>query len=454
MFLSSINKKHLLPSALAVAVLLTVSGCNETEQTTQASSLPVDVFTVHTMEVPIVSNLTGRVSATRRAEVRPQVSGIIQKRLFVEGSSVREGQQLYQIDPSLYEASVNSAKANVKSAQANQHATKLRADRYRQLLAQKAVSKQDYDDAQAAYLQADAAVKAAEASLATANINLAYTKVYAPISGRISKSNFTEGALVNAQQTSPLTTIQQLDPLYVDLGQTVEDHLALRQAISEGSVKTSDGKATVDIYFSDGKQYKHQGKLEFSDVTVDTTTGMVNVRAIVPNPENTLLPGMFLRGAIHEGMLPNAVVVNQSSVIREAGGLSYVYVIDEHNTAQRTIIKLGTEYQGYYVVATGLKLGDRVISSNLQKIRTGAPVIDSKMLEQGGPQGPQGAAPAAPAASAADDADSGDAFSVDVTTDTNANADTASADTATNAPDNANAEDTASDSTPAEPEAN
>lgn len=409
MFLSSINKKHLLPSALAVALLL--SGCGEAEQTTQATSLPVDVFTVHTMEVPIVSNLTGRVSATRRAEVRPQVSGIIQKRLFEEGSSVTEGQQLYQIDPSLYEASVNSAMAQLKSAEANLYATKLRADRYRQLLSQKAVSKQDYDDAQAAYLQADAAVKAAEASLETANINLAYTKVYAPISGRISKSNFTEGALVNAQQTSPLTTIQQLDPLYVDLGQTVEDHLALRQAIAEGSVKTNDGKAPVDIYFSDGTKYRHQGQLEFADVTVDETTGMVNVRALVPNPEKTLLPGMFLRGAIHEGMLPDAVVVNQSSVIREAGGLSYVYIIDEHNLAQRTIVKLGTEYQGFYVVATGLKPGDRVISSNLQKIRSGTPVQEIKK-EQAGAAGEAGAA-STDAGAGSDAAAAGDAAPAD-----------------------------------------
>ena len=390
MFLSSINKKHLLPSALAVALLL--SGCGEAEQTTQATSLPVDVFTVHTMEVPIVSNLTGRVSATRRAEVRPQVSGIIQKRLFEEGSSVTEGQQLYQIDPSLYEASVNSAMAQLKSAEANLYATKLRADRYRQLLSQKAVSKQDYDDE-------------------TANINLAYTKVYAPISGRISKSNFTEGALVNAQQTSPLTTIQQLDPLYVDLGQTVEDHLALRQAIAEGSVKTNDGKAPVDIYFSDGTKYRHQGQLEFADVTVDETTGMVNVRALVPNPEKTLLPGMFLRGAIHEGMLPDAVVVNQSSVIREAGGLSYVYIIDDHNLAQRTIVKLGTEYQGFYVVATGLKPGDRVISSNLQKIRSGTPVQEIKK-EQAGAAGEAGAA-STDAGAGSDAAAAGDAAPAD-----------------------------------------
>ncbi len=380
MFLSHIHHKHVLPSvalsALAAAVLL--SGCGQEDQTQQAHATPVDVAVVQTMEVPIVSHLTGRVSSTRVAEVRPQVSGIIQQRLFVEGSTVKQGEQLYQIDPALYQAQVSSAEANLKSAQANLYATKLRADRYRQLLSNKAVSKQDYDDAQAAYLQADAAVKAAEATLETANINLAYTKVYAPISGRISKSNVTEGALVNASQAEPLTTIQQLDPMYVDLGQTVEDHLALRQAIATGNFKTNGGKAPVDVYFSNGQKYQHQGLLEFSDVTVDETTGMVSLRAIVPNPEQTLLPGMFLRGDLHEGVIPNALVVHQSSVIREAGGLSYVYTIDENNLAQRTIIEIGTEYGEYYVVTKGLKVGDRVVSSNLQKIRSGAQVTEVK----------------------------------------------------------------------------
>ena len=380
MFLSHIHHMHVLPSvalsALAAAVLL--SGCGQEDQTQQAHATPVDVAVVQTMEVPIVSHLTGRVSSTRVAEVRPQVSGIIQQRLFVEGSTVKQGEQLYQIDPALYQAQVSSAEANLKSAQANLYATKLRADRYRQLLSNKAVSKQDYDDAQAAYLQADAAVKAAEATLETANINLAYTKVYAPISGRISKSNVTEGALVNASQAEPLTTIQQLDPMYVDLGQTVEDHLALRQAIATGNFKTNGGKAPVDVYFSNGQKYQHQGLLEFSDVTVDETTGMVSLRAIVPNPEQTLLPGMFLRGDLHEGVIPNALVVHQSSVIREAGGLSYVYTIDENNLAQRTIIEIGTEYGEYYVVTKGLKVGDRVVSSNLQKIRSGAQVTEVK----------------------------------------------------------------------------
>lgn len=387
MFLSSFNKKHLVPSALAVAILL--SGCDQPQQTQQGGALPVDVFTVTQMEVPIVSQLTGRVSSTRVAEVRPQVSGIIQKRLFVEGSTVEQGQQLYQIDPSLYEAQVNSALAQVNSAKASLYATQLKADRYRQLLAQKAVSKQDYDDANAAYLQAKAAVEAAEAALDTANINLAYTKVYAPISGRISKSNFTEGALVNAQQADPLTTIQQLDPMYVDLGQTVEAHLALRQAIATGNFKTTDGKAPVDIYFSNNAKYKYQGQLEFSDVTVDESTGMVSLRAIVPNPDLQLLPGMFLRGALHEGTLPAATVVAQSALIREAGGLSYVYVIDDNSMAQRRIVKIGTEYDGYFVVTEGLQPGEKVITSNLQKIRSGAPVQETQpqTAEQQGAQG-------------------------------------------------------------------
>ena len=390
MFLSKVNKKHLLPSALALAIMLT--GCGEAQKAGGPQSLPVDVFVVKTMEVPVVSNLTGRVSATRRAEVRPQVSGIIQKRLFVEGSTVNQGDQLYQIDPAIYEAQVNSAQANLKSAQASLYTVKLKADRYRQLLQQKAVSKQDYDDAQAAYLQADAAVKAAEAAVETANINLAYTKVYAPISGRISKSNFTEGALVNAQQTNPLTIIQQLDPMYVDLGQTVEDHMALRQAMASGVFKNADGKAPVDIYFSNGTKYAHQGQLEFSDVTVDETTGMVNLRAIVPNPDRQLLPGMFLRGDLHEGTLPNAVVVRQDAVIREAGGLSYVYIIDDKGLAQRSIVKIGTEYEGYFVITSGLKVGDRVISSNLQKIRSGAPVSEVKAEQK--PAEGEAAAPA------------------------------------------------------------
>lgn len=389
MLLYSFNKKHLIPCALAAAIAL--AGCEQPQQAGQQGALPVDAFTVISIDVPIVSNLTGRVSSTRIAEVRPQVSGIIHERLFVEGSTVEKGQQLYQIDPAVYEAQVSSAEAQVKSAEASLYASRLKYERYRQLLEKKAVSKQEYDDAHAVYLQAQAALEAAKASLETANINLAYTKVYAPISGRISKSNVTEGALVNAQQSTPMTTIQQLDPMYVDLGQTVEAHLELRQAMDSGQFKTADGKAPVDFYFSNNTKYEHQGQLEFSDVTVDESTGMVNLRAIVPNPDMKLLPGMFLRGDLHEGVVPDAVVVEQKAVIREAGGLSYVFVIDENNVAQRRIIKIGTEYENYYVVSSGLKQGDKVISSNLQKLRSGTPVsiIDHSAEQAAAPQAAQ-----------------------------------------------------------------
>ena len=250
MFLKKQHKWSLTACAVVTALALTAAGCGEQAVTQQAQALPVDVFTVTTADVPVVSRLTGRATPTRRAEVRPQVSGVIQARLFTEGSNVQAGEQLYQIDPAVYQAQYDSAKANLSSAQASLHTAQLRAERYRKLLATNAVSKQDYDDAQATYLQAVANVEAAGAAVQTADINLAYTKVYAPISGRISRSNVTEGALVSAQQAEPMTTIQQLDPMYVDLGQTVEAHLQLREAIASGQFKITEGKAPVDIYFS------------------------------------------------------------------------------------------------------------------------------------------------------------------------------------------------------------
>ena len=229
----------------------------------------------------------------------------------------------------------------------------------------------DYDDAQATYLQAVANVEAAGAAVQTADINLAYTKVYAPISGRISRSNVTEGALVSAQQAEPMTTIQQLDPMYVDLGQTVEAHLQLREAIASGQFKITEGKAPVDIYFSNGDKYPIQGQLEFSEVSVDETTGMVNLRAIVPNPDGVILPGMFLRGDLTEGVLPDAVILQQDAVIREAIGTTYVYVVDGENKAARKDITVGPNYDRYFVILDGLKPGDKVITSNIQKLRTG-----------------------------------------------------------------------------------
>ncbi len=371
MFLKKQHKWSLTACAVVTALALTAAGCGEQAVTQQAQALPVDVFTVTTADVPVVSRLTGRATPTRRAEVRPQVSGVIQARLFTEGSNVQAGEQLYQIDPAVYQAQYDSAKANLSSAQASLHTAQLRAERYRKLLATNAVSKQDYDDAQATYLQAVANVEAAGAAVQTADINLAYTKVYAPISGRISRSNVTEGALVSAQQAEPMTTIQQLDPMYVDLGQTVEAHLQLREAIASGQFKITEGKAPVDIYFSNGDKYPIQGQLEFSEVSVDETTGMVNLRAIVPNPDGVILPGMFLRGDLTEGVLPDAVILQQDAVIREAIGTTYVYVVDSENKAARKDITVGPNYDRYFVILDGLKPGDKVITSNIQKLRTG-----------------------------------------------------------------------------------
>ena len=376
MFLSKVKHKNLIPGAIALSVFI-LSGC-EKEAATQAASaaVPVDVAVVTTMDVPVTSRLTGRADPVRKAEVRPQVSGIILKRLFTEGSIVEEGQQLYQIDPALYEAAVDSAKAQLESAKATLTSTSLRFDRYKKLIKSNAISKQDYDDAEAAYLQAKASVNSAKAQLKTAEINLAYTKVYAPISGRIGKSDFTEGALVSAQQTNPLATIQQLDPMYVDFGQSVEQHLALRRAVKDGSFKLVDGKAPLDIYFSDGSKYNLQGQLEFSDITVDETTGMVNLRTILPNPDQVILPGMFIRGDINEGYIPDAIVIRKDAVIREAAGETYVYTITPENKAQRTVVKVRTEYQDIFVITDGLKPGDKVITSNIQKVRTGTAVTE------------------------------------------------------------------------------
>lgn len=360
-------------ASLAVAAAIAIQGCGKQQQA-QQQAVPVDVYTVKTMNVPVTSRLTGRANPVKQAEVRPQVNGVILKRLFVEGSVVQQGQQLYQIAPAVYQAQVASAEASLASAKATLHSSQLRAERYANLLGNKAVSKQDYDDAQAAFLSNKAAVQAAEAALKTAQINLAYTKVYAPITGTVDRSTVTEGALVSAQQASALTTITQLDPIYVDMGQTVEDHLALRRAMKDGKLESEDGKPLVDIYFANGEKYKYRGTIEFAEVSVDESTGMVNLRAKVPNPDHVLLPSMFLRGEVREGVSPNVEVVEAKAVQREATGATYVYLVGSNGTAERRNITTGALYNEYYTVTDGLKVGDQVITSNFQKFREGAPV--------------------------------------------------------------------------------
>ncbi len=374
------NLKKYLLSSFVIASLSLTSACGKAPQQ-QHGAMPVDIFEVVQKDVPVISHLSGRANPTRKAEVRPQVSGILQKRLFEEGAIVQQGQQLYQIDPSIYENNVKSAKAAYESAKASLIPLKRKAERFASLLQDKAVSKQTYDEAEAAYLAAKAAVQSAEASLNKANIDLAYTKVYAPITGTISRSNITEGALVSAGQVTPLTTIQQLDPIYVDLGQTAEEYIALRQNLTTGKL-LNDGKAKVSIFFSNGIKYKHKGTVEFTEVSVDETTGMVNLRAIVPNPEHVILPGIFIRAEINQGITPNALLVTAEGVIREANGTTYAYIVDEKGLVAKQKLELGGQIDNNtYVVLRGLKVGDKVITSNTQKIRVGVPVtpIDAKM---------------------------------------------------------------------------
>ena len=386
-------KKLTLPCIAASVLALTA--CDQVQQQ-QKQAMPVDVYTVKTMDVPVISHLTGRANPTRKAEVRPQVNGILQKRLFVEGSTVQQGDQLYQIDPDLYNAKVASAKASLASAQANLRSAKLKATRYGKLRNDNAISSQDNDDAQAVYLTAEASVKAAEAELKTAEINLAYTKVYAPISGTISRSDITEGALVSAGQQSPLTTIQQLDPIYIDMGMTAEEHIAIKKNLINGKL-LNNGKASVDIFYSDGTPYEHKGEVAFTDVSVNESTGMVNLRAIVPNPDHILLPGIFLRGDISQGVLPQAVVIQADGVVilniskYAAPGelLRLCYNKELHEEDSSVIYHFNVGHYGqYYIVNSGLNAGDKVIITNVQKIRAGMPVIAideetaKKMAEQ------------------------------------------------------------------------
>lgn len=333
--------------------------------------------------MPDVSTITGRTSAYKESEVRPQVSGIIQKRMFTEGSFVKKGTQLYQIDPRTYEAAVDSAKAALAQAEANEYSAKARAERYKKLIDSKAISEQDLDDAVAAEKSAAAQVLAAKATLKNAKINLEYTRVYAPISGIIGKSSVTEGALVTANQGSALATIQQIDPIYVDLGQSDVDLRNFKQAVKAGKIKLdSKNRAAIQIYFEDGKLYPVTGHLDFTGVDVNKSTGMVTVRATVDNKDGLLLPGMFMRARLVQGELDNAVLIPQVAAIRGNRGEVSVYRIEEGNKYYSVPITLGREYGNAYVVTSGLKAGDLVAIDNIQKLQLflqpGTPVNPEK----------------------------------------------------------------------------
>ncbi|XLX39669.1 efflux RND transporter periplasmic adaptor subunit [Ectopseudomonas mendocina] len=349
-----------LVSAIAVA-MLGLTGCQESSAPQTQQTPQVGVVTLEAKPFALTSEVPGRTSAYRIAEVRPQVNGIIQKRLFTEGSEVKAGQQLYQIDPATYEAAF-------KSAQATQLSAKSLADRYKLLVNDKAVSQQAYDEARAASLQADAALE-------QARIDLRYTKVMAPISGRIGRSAVTEGALVSNGQANAMATIQQLDPIYVDVTQSSKELLRLRRDLAEGRLqKASDSAAKVALKLEDGSRYAHEGTLEFSEVAVDESTGSVTLRAVFPNPDHLLLPGMFVHAELLSGVKQNAILAPQQGVTRNQRGEPTAMVVGADNKVELRVLKADRTAGSAWLVEDGLKEGDRLITEGLQFVQPGAEV--------------------------------------------------------------------------------
>ncbi|GKW07376.1 efflux RND transporter periplasmic adaptor subunit [Pectobacterium carotovorum] len=374
------NKNRGLTPLAAVLMLsggLMLAGCdsgNNQQGGAQQQMPEVGIVTLKTEALNVMTELPGRTSAYRIAEVRPQVGGIILKRNFVEGSDIKAGASLYQIDPATYQASYNSAKGSLAQAQAQAEIARLTVNRYKPLLGTNYVSKQDYDQAVATSRQADAAVQAAKAAVDTAQINLAYTKVNSPIEGRVGKSTVTEGALVATGQATALTTVQQLDPIYVDVTQSSNDFLQLKKELENGTLKQSEGKANVRLLLENGSEYAEAGTLEFSDVTVDETTGSITLRAIFPNPQHNLLPGMFVRARLDSGVNPTALLVPQQGVTRNPRGQATAMVVGEGDKVEPRTLKTSKAIGDKWLVTEGLKAGDRVIVTGLQKIRPGAQV--------------------------------------------------------------------------------
>nr|WP_328797812.1 efflux RND transporter periplasmic adaptor subunit [Marinobacter mangrovi] len=362
---------------LIASVMLSACGKQESSAQAQSQRPPAEVgfVTVHAQPFTVVNELPGRTSPYQVAEVRPQVTGILEKRLFEEGQTVKAGQALYKIDDKLYKASLASAEADLASAKANLQSAQLTANRYEHLIKTGAVSQQELDDARATLNANKAAVAAAQASVQTARINLDYTTIEAPISGRIGRSNVTAGALVTANQSNALTVIRQLDPIYVDLTQSYSDLQALRSAMASGKLETvGKGKATVSLVHQNGATYPHDGTLQFSEYAVDENTGSVTLRALFPNPDGELLPGMFVRARLPQAESQNAILVPQKGVSRQANGKASAMVVSQDNTVEKRSVVTEKAVGNRWLISSGLKDGDRLIVEGLQKIGEGAPV--------------------------------------------------------------------------------
>lgn len=358
-------------------------------QGADAPPMPVTVVTLTARPVTLTRELSGRVMPSLEAEVRPQVTGIVRKRLFTEGGTVEAGQVLYQLDETAFVAQRSSAQAQVARAEASLNTARLNARRSADLVEIDAVSRQDNDNAQAALRQAEADARAAQAAVQAANVPLDFARITAPIGGQIGKSSVTPGALVTAAQATPLATIQQLDPLFLDLTQSSSELLQLRREMAAGKL-SSARDVPVDILLEDGTRYEHSGELRFAEATVDPSTGSVTMRVVVPNPDRLLLPGMYVRALLANGSRDNALLVPQPGIARDPKGQATAMVVAENGTVEQRPVTVSRTVGDAWLVEDGLKAGDRVIVEGLQKIAPGAPVTP---VEQGS-QPP--AAPGAP----------------------------------------------------------
>lgn len=365
-------------STMAVILGLQLAGCSDNggqQGQMQQQAPEVGFITVESETVTLDRELPGRTTAHRIAEVRPQVSGVIKERLFEEGQEVKAGQPLYQIDDRTYRAAVATARAELARAQATLHSNELREKRFRQLLEKRSVSQQEYDEARAQLDENKAAVAAARASLQSAQINLDYATISAPIDGRIGRSNVTAGALVTANQAQAMATIRQLDPIFVDLTQSSNELRQLRQAMAAGELEqVSEDQARITLLLEDGSAYGQAGTLQFSEYAVDESTGSVTLRALFPNPDGDLLPGMFVRGRLPEGQRSNTILVPQKSISRDPTGQAFAMLIDSDNMVKKVNVTTERAVKSQWLISQGLNKGDRLIVDGLQRIQPGMPV--------------------------------------------------------------------------------
>lgn len=398
MFVSS---RPLIASLALFSGLL--AACGEDAPPQEAPTPAVNYVTLESRPVTLTRRLPGRTSAYVVAEVRPQVTGIIEERLFEEGALVTEGQPLYQLDDSTYRAAWNSARASLARARASLEVARLNSERAEELIKVDAISRQEYDNLMAQLQQAEADIGVAEAQVDSTAVQLGYARISSPIDGRIGKSMFTRGALVTADQSQPLTTVQQLDPIYVDVNQSASELLELRRQLADKMVRRTEG-VPIRILLEDGSEYEHEGELTFSDVAVDPMTGSYALRAVVPNPDQLLMPGMYVRAVISNAVLDEALLVPQQGIARDPMGNASAMVLAEDNTVEQRPVTLRRAIDNDWLVGEGLRAGDRVIVEGLQKIQPGMQVqgtevaLQDEDLEPGDPRAFQSDVPAASSA--------------------------------------------------------